>query len=190
MAQLQISLSRAHKVAERIKTRMGELFAEAQSRASVQTLTGVTDLQVSKLQSAGREALELNARAEKFALALAKLRAAIGAENHVRGINAMLAELDALNRIVANKKAMLVHAKADGIAPQDLATYKPLVENRSYSLGVTVTVLDAESAQGLAESLAAAQRDVFSLSDRIAEANAARFTFELDDDVASEVTGA
>jgi hypothetical protein len=192
MAQLSISLSRAHKIAERIKTRMGELFSEAAGLAAVQNVTGVSgDAQVAKLSEQGARALEVFGRAEKFSAELAALRARIGAENQERGVNAMLARLEGYNRIVANLKALINQGKAAGITPAELAGYKPLTESSRFgAIAVSVVVLKAEQLAQLEQRLAQVQREAFALSDQIAEANAARFTVELADDIAAEVTGA
>lgn len=191
MAKLSISLSRAHKIAERMKTRMNEQFNEAQSLASEQNVAGFTgEVQVAKLVDQGLRAVAVFDRAEKMSIALATLRARIGAENQERGINAMLARLEGLNRAVSNLKAIIVHGKGDGIAPTELATYKPLVESRGFgSQAVSVNVFSADAVAALEQRVAQAQRDAFVLSDQIAEANAARFELELDDEIAAEVTG-
>lgn len=192
MAQLSISLSRAHKIAERIKARMGELFSEAAGLAAVQNVTGVSgDAQVAKLSEQGARALEVFSRAEKFSVELAALRARIGAENQERGVNAMLARLEGYNRLVANLKSLINQGKAAGIAPAELAGYKPLTDSTRFgAIAVSVVVLKAEQVAQLEQRLAQAQREAFALSDQIAEANAARFTVELADDIAAEVTGA
>ena len=92
MATLQITLSRAHKIAERLKQKIGEMHAEAVSQARTVTVTGVTgDSQVQRLVEQGERAMALTARADRFIVALAALRAQIGAQNEARGISAMLA---------------------------------------------------------------------------------------------------
>lgn len=190
MAQLQLSLSRAHKIGERLKQRMGELFSEAAALVQVQGVQGVTDAQVTKLQGQGAQAMEFLDKAEKYARALSKLRSDIGKENQSRGINAMLAELEALNRMTSNLKAMVAAGKASGVSPQELGSYKPLTSgDRLYNAGVSVVVLSADQTRELESRLAKLQREAFALSDRIAEANASRFAVEMDDEIAAEVTG-
>ncbi len=190
MTLVQISLSRAHKVAERLKTRATECFTEAQSLSRPQSVNGTTgDTQVARLKAQGTRALELLAQGETYTRALAALRARIGRENEARGINAMLAELDGVNRILAQKKAVLEQAKDDGITPDELVAYKPLTGERSLMMGITVRVLSTEARDSLAADVAALQKQAFSLSDRIAEANAQRMSVEMDDVLAAEVIG-
>lgn len=192
MAQLSISLSRAHKIAERIKARMNELFTEALTLGSLQNVSGVTgEAQVTKLAEQGARAVDALARAEKYSVAHAELRASIGRENDSRGIDAMLARQQHLNRVVSNLKALIAQGKTSGITPAELGSYKPLAEsNRFGHTVVGVVVLTAGQVAELEQRLAQVQRDAFALSDQVAEANAARFTLELDDEIAAEVSGA
>ena len=192
MAQLSISLSRAHKIAERIKARMTELFTESLNQGSLQSVSGVTgEAQVTKLAEQGARAVEALARAEKYSAAHAELRASIGRENDARGIDAMLARQQHLNRVVSNLKALIAQGKATGITPAELASYKPLAESNRFGASVVgVVVLTTAQVAELEQRLAQVQRDAFALSDQVAEANAARFTLELDDEIAAEVSGA
>lgn len=189
MAQLTISLSRAHKIAERIKTRMSELSAEATTLMGNQTVSGVGgEAQIAKfhdMASRGAEALE---QALKYSAAFAHLRAAIGIENEARGINVMLADLEALNRAMGMFKNILGATTTKAIAPAELGSYKPLNASSVMS-SIAVSVLTAEQAKDLTERHAKAQREAFALSDRIAEANAKSFVVELADDIAAVVTG-
>lgn len=190
MTQLTVSLSRAHKIAERIKTQMHELSSAATTLMGNQTVSGVGGAaQLAKLQGmAAQGALALDT-ALQYSDALAKLRAAIGAENQARGINAMLAELEAHNRAIGLLKNVLASTTAKAISPAELAEYKPLNASALHA-SIAVTVMSPEQVQDLAERLAKTQRDAFALSDRIAEANAKPFTLELPDDIAAVVTGA
>lgn len=191
MAKLSISLSRAHKIGERIKARMNELFTEAQGLGSNQNVAGFSgEAQIAKLVDQGNRAIIAFDRAEKFSEALSALRARIGAENQERGINSMLAHLEGMNRIVSNLKVLIDRNKSDGITPAELTTYKPLAEGRGFGgASVAVVVVTPAQVTVLEQRLAQVQREAFALSDRIAEANAARFELDLDDEIATEVTG-
>jgi hypothetical protein len=190
MTQLTVSLSRAHKIAERIKARMTELAAEAATLMGNQTVSGVGgEAQQAKLQGMAAQGAAALDQALQYSDALATLRAAIGAENQARGINAMLAELEALNRTMGMLKNVLSSTSAKAITPAELAEYKPL-STSSMHASIAVTVMTAEQVKDLTERHAKAQREAFALSDRIAEANARSFTLALPDAVAAVVTGA
>lgn len=193
MAQLQISLSRGHKLAERLKQRATEQSNEAVKLSQAVTLRGVGGAaHIEKLAAQGELALAALVSADRYLGALAKLRTRIGAENDVRGVSRMLAELDALNRRIGTLKSMLNHGRGGDVSPQALADYKPLSGGDSVfgNNGVSVAILNAEQLATLEKSLAELQRAAFALSDQIAEANAGRFAVELDDDIAAEITGA
>ncbi len=190
MTRIDVSLARTHKIAERLKTRASELFKEAQANAQVTHVNGTTgDSHVQRLAAQGQKAIELSARGERYLRAAATVRAAIGRENQARGINDLLAQLDAVNRLAAHKKELLEQAKADGIEPSELAVYKPLNGSEARYGGIAVNVLGAQARTELESAVSTLQREAFQLSDRIAEANAARMALELDEDIALEVTG-
>lgn len=189
MTQLTVSLSRAHKIAERIKTRMNELTAEATNQMGTQSVAGVGgEAQIAKLQGMAVMGMASLDEAMVYSNAYAKLRAAIGEQNHVRGINAMLADLEALNRTMGTLKSVLSGISAKAIAPTELAEYKPL-STSGINASIAVTVLSPVQVKQLAERQASAQREAFALSDRIAEANAKSFVVELPDAVTAVVTG-
>lgn len=190
MTRIEVSLARTHKIAERLKTRAAELFKEAQTLGQVAHVNGTTgDSHVQRLVQQGAQAMALSARGERYVRAAASVRAAIGRENQARGINDLLAQLDAVNRLVAHKKELLEQAKAEGIEPAELAVYKPLNGSEARYGGIAVNVLGETARNALSAAVAALQREAFQLSDRIAEANAARLALDLDEDIASEVTG-
>lgn len=189
MTQLTVSLSRAHKIAERIKTRMNELTAEATTLMGNQTVSGVGgEAQIVKLQGMAAKGFAALDQALLYSDAFAKLRSAIGVQNQARGINEMLAELEALNRAMGTLKTVLSGTSAKAIAPSELAEYKPLSTSGIHA-SITVAVMSPEQVKALTERHAKAQRDAFALSDRIAEANAKSFMVELPDDIATVVTG-
>lgn len=192
MAQLTLSLSRAHKISERIATRMNELYAESNALAAVKNVTGMAgESQVAKLTEQGQRAVEAHNLAEKYSEALTQLRIVIGAENQARGVNALLARQAGLNRTLSNLKKLIAQGKAAGIEPTDLAHYKPLSEaSRLGNMAVSVVVVGAETVVELEQQYAQAKRDFNAVSDQVSEANAHRFTVELADDIAAEVTGA
>lgn len=190
MTRIEVSLARTHKIAERLKTRAAEFFKDAQAQGQVAHINGTTgDAHIQRLTQQGSQALALSSRGERYLRAAATVRAAIGRENQARGINDLLAQLDAVNRVLAHKKELLEQAKADGIEPSELAGYKPLTGNEARYGGIAINVLGESARTELSSAISTLQREAFQLSDRIAEANAARLALELDEDIAGEVTG-
>lgn len=187
--KLTVSLSRAHKIAERIKTRMNELFAEATALMGNQTVGGVGGLaQVEKLEGMAAKGLVVFEQALQYSGAFAQLRAAIGAENEKRGVSAKMAELEALNRAMGAIKAILSASPANSITPAELGDYKPL-NTAAMRASISVAVMTPEQVKDLKGRQAQLQREAFALSDRINELNAPAFAIELPDIIGAEVTG-
>jgi hypothetical protein len=190
MAKLEITLSRAHKIAERLKTKATELGAESERLAHSVVISGKAPGQAARLAEQGAKAIAAADAAEKRLRAVAAVRAAIAGENQKRGINAMLSNSDAVNKAIATRKSILETAKDGNVTVFEFADYTPLAEDAYGSGSVRVNMFTDAQREKLAGELAALQREAFGLADQVAEANAARFTIELDDDIAAEVTGA
>jgi hypothetical protein len=192
MVQLEITLSRAHKIAERLKTKAADMSAESEKLAASAHVAGKTGAgQVARLAAQGVKAMELADGSERVMRAVAFVRAEIAKENQKRGINQLLGLSDAVNRTITARKSLLEHAKDGSIGHDELEQYKPLKEESSYGSGaVRINVFtDAQRAQ-IESQLAVLQRESFALADRVAEANAGRFALSLDEDIAAMATGA
>lgn len=188
MTILDVSLSRTHKIAERLKARATELLAEALTLSHPVSVTGTGTAQGQRLAGQGQRALERTEMGQRFLRAGATVRTVIARANEARGINDLLAQLDAVNRLVTHHKSLLEQAKQAGISAEELETFQPL-NTQSLHYGVTVNVMANDVRTKVESQLAVLQREAFQLADRIAEANAGRLKLELDDDIAAEVTG-
>lgn len=180
--QVKITLSRLHKLVERIKDRLKDLNDAASAlgaakawRASPtsEALAGVRE-GVEQGFAAAREALALSTE-------LAKVRAAIAAHNERLGQNMRLAQHDALNAQLRALKATLTAATGlDRI--EELPVGAPVGQyGQSTS---SLTRADLAELQRLIDDT---QRDVYRISDEIAEANATRVELDLRDDIAALV---
>ena len=91
MTTIEISLSRAHKIGERLKTRGTELFNEAFSMAKASQIAGTSgEQQIARLAEKAARAMQLHAESERYMRAAAAVRAAISRENSARGIDKLL----------------------------------------------------------------------------------------------------
>ncbi len=189
MTTIEISLSRAHKVAERLKARATELFEQAHRLGQVSNVKGVSgQAQVDRLAEQARLSMSLLAESERFMRATAAVRHIISRENQTRGIDRLLAELEVVNRLVVQRRSMLAEAKGGSVPLLELLGFKSLGKESVYgSDGVEVRVLGPEQERVLEERLADLQRESFDLTDRIAELNGPRVKIELEDDIASHV---
>lgn len=192
MAKLDITLSRAHKIAERLKTKASEMWAESERLSQNAPVSGKTGpSQGARLAAQGTEALALADAAERVLRAVAGVRQRIAHENEKRGINRLLGLSDAVNRSIASRKSLLELAKDGSIGHDELEHYKPLKDEASYGSGsVRVNVFTDAQRAAMAAALAQLRRESFALADQIAEANAGRLSLDLDDDIAEMSTGA
>jgi hypothetical protein len=118
----------------------------------------------------------------------APVRACIGRANEDRGISAKLARLDALNKLMGHYRAMTASAESGSLELAELADYAVLGKENPYS-SLMANVVDPASRAEMAGTLADLNAEATLLSDEIAEANAARLSFELEDDLAAFATG-
>ena len=194
MAKVEISASRLHKVAERLKVIANEALSTSQRLSQNVILTGVGgESQVERLKGQAEEARVAGSKGERYLRECSRVRVLIGKHNEEHGVNALMAQLDVVNKLIVHKKFLLEQAKQVGaIAPEELLDYKVVVNSESRyggSSGVSVNVLGASGVSALEEELSALQREAFVLSDKMAELNAKRISVELDDGVAKEVLG-
>lgn len=188
---LEVTLSRAHKIGERLKTRATELFAQAADLAdskSVQPAQAAT--QAKKIKDHCIEVLRLHTEGERWTAQLVNVRNAVSVANSERGINTMLTTMEGFNRVLAQKKALVEKFNIDDMGVEELDTVTAPVNPSAYDRALSVRVLTAEAKSGLDREIGALQRKVFALADSLAEANAGRVKLHLDEDVASQVTGA
>jgi len=186
--EVRVSLSRAHKIAERLKDRAQEQQAEAirlSDSTQVYGLAGAAQMERLSAQSA--LALQAMAQADRYWQAFSEVRKVIAAENHRRGIDSMLGQLDALNKCSAIRRDMLARADERAMPLSELRDYQPL--NAESRMGLTVRMLSAEDTAVLRQSLKDLQRKAIALSDEIATANSTALALALDVDLAEEVTG-
>lgn len=189
MSTITVSLTRAHKISERLKTYSTQLLADATTAAGVTAITGRATGQLERLRAKGKTALELTKQAERYLRAASAVRTIISRENEVRSISAKLAELDAVNKLVGHLKGMVEAAQAGSLELAELADYTVIGKENAYS-SLVVNTVEPDERKLMSATLAALQREVVQLSDAIAEANAARLSFELEDDLAAIATGA
>lgn len=187
MIILEISLSRAHKIAERLSTLMKDTLEEAKDQASsVSFSSPPSSSNLLALNYRGANVMALNGLAYEYASALAEVRIIISLENHKRGIDSMLAKMEILNKFIAHYKVLLSNSKLDGYLPSEIAEYKP---NDSYGFSLTVNALrEAEVSEDIKSQLSILQREVIQLSDAIAESNSGKVKIELAPKIAEAVS--
>jgi hypothetical protein len=192
--QYTLTLSRWHKVAERINAALKERETDVKAAFTATTISpwnkeGVEE----KAAEIARRAADDLALIEAGARAVAAIRAALALRNAELGVSTKLAEAESANRAAALYKAIIEGQKPDMVRPESVrALPAGLVgEPDTFGFGrraaavVTLQIANAAVVGSLREKFAREQARATRLLDEIADLN--REKLELD--VPQEVTG-
>jgi len=185
---LSVTLSRAHKIADRIKAGMTERTTKAKSgTVGRNVVSSQVAYQAPLMVQAGKKALADLEDAQRWAAALVAVRQSISEANAPR-VSSRLALLDSANRMLAVHQEILDN-QSDTARPAATAAETPVPAFASHDPYVELRPLSEEDLIGLRAKVAELQRKVFTLSDELAEANAVRVSLELPSDIAAHVGG-
>jgi hypothetical protein len=188
-----LTLSRWHKVAERINAAVKE--RETNVKAGL-TATSISPWNkegaVEKAGEIARRAAADLALIEAGSRAFAVIRAALAVRNAELGISAKLAEAEAANRRAALYKAVIEGQKADMVLPGSVHALPDLAgEAESYGFGrranpmVTLQTADRATIHAMREKMEYEQAQATRLLDEVADLNREK----LEIDVPREVLG-
>jgi hypothetical protein len=191
MATVFVTLSRVHKIIERLQAMANERFRRAsQLTAAVPTRVALTGVQRLRLMDRREEGLRLAAQGAELLAKVGELRELVARENTARGISALLAQQDATKKLIQFYEDLKNQYSPGVLQLEDLqvidATALAQLEERG---PLSVSVLAAAQAQELEALIAQLRRRLYALSDSIAELNAQRVSLELPDDVFERVLG-
>ncbi len=189
-----LTLSRWHKVAERINAALKEREANVKTAFTATTISpwnknGVEE----KAADIVRRAADDLALVEAGARAVAAIRAALALRNAELGISGKLAEVEGANRRAALYKAVIDGQRPDMVRPEVVRTLPPELVGETESWGlarrtalaVTLQTADRTLVESLRERLAREQQYATRLLDEIADFNREMLEIE----VPSEVIG-
>lgn len=187
-----VTLSRAHKLAERVREKM----TEAQMQISdlldgvALPLDGSPEF-IAELNDKESSSVTQLEKANLYSAAYAHIRHMIGMVNSTSGVGQALAQREHLLRQIKTLKAALLSARSPSMtrsyfASLDLDKLRSTNSNAHY--GVRVRVAGEELISKLETDLAQAQRDEMRLSDQLADLNAARVHLKLPLEVAVELS--
>lgn len=181
---LTVSLTRAHNLAERMSAKLNALATEISSLTAPVRVSGFSgEAQVATFNSNANRAMELLNLHTELACAHAGLRNAVAEANAKFGVSRSLAAVEANKKTLAVLETLMEHRPdAQTVAPADLATYKPFGAD-AYS-GVSVAPLGALPASKLDELATwkeRLERENFTLRDELADLNANKVSFSLDE---------
>ncbi|MBI4189272.1 MAG: hypothetical protein HY525_01890 [Betaproteobacteria bacterium] len=192
--QYTLTLSRWHKVAERINAALKERETEVKAAFTATTISpwnkeGVEE----KAVEIARRAADDLALIEVGARVVAHIRAALAIRNAELGISAKLAQAEAANRAAALYKAVIEGQKADMVRPESVRALPAGLAGEADAFGfgrraafaVTLQTANAELVGSLRDKLAREQARATRLLDEIADLNREK----LEIDVPQEVIG-
>jgi hypothetical protein len=190
-----LTLTRWHKVAERINAALKEREARA---LAVLTATAISPWNKEGIE-AKSEDLAVRARSdlaliETGTAAVAAIRAALAKRNAELGISERLAEADAVNRRVKLYRELLEKQSADMVRPADVRHVPATIAGddagwiRRSAATITLAIADKALLDELRAKLAREQARAHALLDAVADANREKLELDLADELV-EIAG-
>lgn len=190
--RVPMTLSRCHKVAERLRAKVAEAAEAVTTGLGIVRIDGLAGESQLAALSASRDKADVALKAHHESnQALQAVRAAIGRANVVAGVSDLLAEQEAIGRRIKLLRGVLATHTTTAIQPDELSEYRPLNQVKEVfsrgDAGVQVTLLTAAYRAQLEAEIAALQKQLYRVSDAVADANATRVTLDLPDNLVEEL---
>ena len=189
MKNYTLSISRWHKVAERLSRTYTELTQGVRKTYTNTQISGyLGESQIARIRELGeREAINL-LRAFTLQDALILIRQAIGEVNAKTGVTHELAEYDALMRRHKLLESILTAQSTDMIGLDEILMLPQQVAKEDRydrsSANVTVKVLSSETESDLRRQAEALLVKAYALSDKISDLNREKLSLDLPEDIA------
>jgi hypothetical protein len=186
-----LTLTRWHKVAERLAREYGESVSESRSTLTQTAISAyLGEEQEEFLQTQTQTALANLDRAFQIQDAVAHVRHLVGDANVREGVSAKLAEFDKLNRRVKALSAVVESQSSDMVSVTQLRSIPKdyVADGASYDSKrprIKVRMLDTQALERLADQLSNARKAAYALSDEVSDLNKAKLSIELETEVAS-----
>ena len=186
-----LTLTRWHKVAERLARDYGESVSECRSTLSQTAISAyLGEEQEQFLQTQTQNALGNLERAFRIQDAVAHIRHLVGNANVHEGVAGKLAEFDKLNRRVKTLSEVVDSQSTDMVSVTQLRSIPKdyVADGASYDSKrpkIKVRMLGMQDLEKLANQLDAARKAAYALSDEVSDLNKAKLSIELETDVAS-----
>lgn len=187
-----LTLSRWHKVAERVNAALKEREANVKTAFTATTISpwnkeGVEE----KAAEIGRRAADDLALVEAGARAVAAIRAALAMRNADLGISGRLAEVEGANRRAALYRIVIDGQKPDMVRPEGVRTLPAELVGETESWGfarrsalaVTLQTADRILVESLREKLSREQGYATRLLDEVADLNREKLEIDMPQEV-------
>ena len=186
-----LTLTRWHKVVERLAREYGESVSESRSTLTQTAISAyLGEEQEEFLQTQTHTALTNLDRAFRIQDAVAHVRHLVGDANVREGVSAKLAEFDKLNRRVKALSEVVESQSSDMVSVTQLRSIPKdyVADGASYDSKrprIKVRMLDTQALERLADQLSNARKAAYALSDEVSDLNKAKLSIELETEVAS-----
>ena len=186
-----LTLTRWHKVAERLAREYGESVSESRSTLTQTAISAyLGEEQEEFLQTQTQTALANLDRAFQIQDAVAHVRHLVGDANVREGVSAKLAEFDKLNRRVKALSEVVESQSSDMVSVTQLRSIPKdyVADGASYDSKrprIKVRMLDTQALERLADQLSNARKAAYALTDEVSDLNKAKLSIELETEVAS-----
>ena len=186
-----LTLTRWHKVAERLAREYGESVSESRSTLTQTAISAyLGEEQEEFLKTQTQTALANLDRAFQIQDAVAHVRHLVGDANVREGVSAKLAEFDKLNRRVKALSEVVESQSSDMVSVTQLRSIPKdyVADGASYDSKrprIKVRMLDTQALELLADQLSNARKAAYALSDEVSDLNKAKLSIELETEVAS-----
>lgn len=185
-----LSLSRWHKVAERLSREYTETVYKAkQSLTQTRVSAYVGEGQAESLRQESAEWLTRLSRSFHLQDSIAEIRRVLGDQNAQTGVTAQLAEFDKLNRrqkvlseIIEGQASDMIGIDELKNIPGDYVADGDNYDRRRPQL--RIRMLERPDMTRLQKELSTVKARAYALADEIADRNKATVSLELDDEVA------
>lgn len=183
-----ITLNRAHKIAERLGTKQGELRSLIIESSALVSMSGYSDQQIDRLTLISAQVIEKIAEQAKIANAQAVIRGAIGRANADHGVNEILAQIDANKKIIQTLSGFcsIQGESGNAVKLSEVKDYKQLTQSESLLRGssLTISIFDDVEIQSIRMQKESLEKTNFSLNDKLADLNGKLVSFEMDEAIA------
>ncbi len=186
-----LTLTRWHKVAERLAREYGESVSDSRSTLTQTAISAyLGEAQEEFLQTQTQTALANLDRAFQIQDAVAHIRHLVGDANVREGVSAKLAEFDKLSRRVKALSEVVESQGSDMVQVTQLRSIPKdyVADGASYDSKrpkIKVRMLDTPALERLADQLSNARKAAYALSDEVSDLNKAKLSIELETEVAS-----
>ena len=185
-----LTLTRWHKVAERLARDYSESVSESRSTLSQTVISAYLGAEQEEfLQNQAQSAITNMERAFRIQDAVAHIRHLVGDANVHEGVSAKLAEFDKLNRRVKTLSEVVESQSSDMVSVTQLRNIPKdyVADGANYDSKrpkIKVRMLAAQELELLADQLVSARKAAYALSDEVSDLNKAKLTIELEAEVA------